>query len=244
MASRSDALAGHPKAARFSGRLGWFALIGVLGGVLVAFVAVSLATTPPTDIGMDFRFYRDVGARWLTDGSYYLPRQLAGPYDVQLMADVLYPPHALVLFVPFAFLPAILWWAVPIGVTLYIIRDMPPAPWAVVGMLLLLMWPRAHAAFIFGNSDMWMMAAVAAGLRWGWPALLVTIKPTVAVLALVGLRRRSWWVVVGLLALASLPMLPLWFDYALSVRNLRIDPWYSLGSLPLLLIPVVAWLGR
>ena len=45
--------------------------------------------------------------------------QLAGPYDVTLMTDVLYPPSALLLFVPFSILPIVLWWVVPIAITGY-----------------------------------------------------------------------------------------------------------------------------
>ena len=41
------------------------------------------------------------------------------PYDLAPMADVLYPPHALFLFVPLVFVPAIVWWVVPIAVITY-----------------------------------------------------------------------------------------------------------------------------
>jgi hypothetical protein len=193
--------------------------------------------------GQDFGFYRDVGARWLADGSYYLPRQLGGPYVAVLMADVLYPPSALLLFVPFAVLPAVLWWAVPIGLTLYVLRWLRPASWALCVMLALLLWPRAIGAYLFGNTDIWAVAAICAGLRWGWPAVLLTIKPTFAPLALLGVRRRSWWIVAGLLGVASLLMLPLWLDYLRVMANVSIGWTYSLGSIPLVSVPIVAWMG-
>ena len=77
-------------------------------------------------------------------------------------------------------------------------------------MLVLLMWPRAESAFIFGNSDMWMAAGIAAGLRWGWPALLLVLKPIFLPLAALGANRVSWWVGAGVIVLVSLAMLPLW----------------------------------
>jgi hypothetical protein len=64
-------------------------------------------------LGDDARFYRDIGLRWLADGSYYLPHQLAGPYPVTLQLDNLYPPTALALFVPLRVLPGPLWWLNP-----------------------------------------------------------------------------------------------------------------------------------
>ena len=46
-----------------------------------------------------------------------------------------------------------------------------------------------------------------------------------------------------MLALSVL-MLPLWIDYFTAMRNVRI-PWdYSLRSGLVLLLPIVAWLGR
>ena len=193
------------------------------------------------DLWIDYVYYRDLGARWMGDGSYYLPRQLAGPYDVQLMGDVLYPPSALVLFVPAAVLPAILWWLVPTGVTLWCIVAWRPSWTGVAIILALLCWPRAHAAFLFGNSDMWAMAGVAAGLRWGWPAALLFLKPTLAPFALAGIGHRSWWLLLGIMAALILPALPLWLDYITAMRNISAGLDYSFGSVPIVVIPLVAW---
>ena len=192
----------------------------------------------------DYWYYRNLGIVFLETGQFYLPHQLAGEYWIQVMVDVLYPPNALLLFVPFAFLPAPLWWVIPIGLTLHVIRGLNPKPWAYVLMLLLLMWPRAVGAFLFGNTDMWAMAGVAAGVRWGWPAVLLLLKPTFAPFALIGIRQKRWWVALLALCAFSLLQLPLWFDYLTAMRNTTLDPWYSLGSFPLLLIPLVAWMGR
>jgi hypothetical protein len=228
------------------GRLMSIAWLAVTGGVLATFAVMSAAAIASAGhLGMDYGFYRDVGARWLSDGSYYLPHQLAGPYDLELMRDVLYPPTALLLFVPAAVLPAVVWWAVPIGLTIYVSLGWRPERWAIGAALLLLAWPRAHAAFLFGNTDIWAMAAVAAGLRWGWPAILVALKPTLAVLALIGIRRESWWLAAFGLGFLAAGTMSLWLDYFIvlgNTQNMGLD--YSLGAIPLLAVPVVLWIGR
>lgn len=195
-------------------------------------------------VGQDYRFYQGIGLHWLADGTYYLPDQLTGQaYPLIGLADVLYPPTGLLLFVPVAVLPWPVWWIVPIGVSVYVLRWLNPPPWSWVVMLVLLAYPRAIGAFLFGNSDMWAMAGVFAGIRWGWPAVLLTIKPSLAPFALVGVTHRSWWIGLACLALVSLLMLPLWFDYVTAIRNVAIGADYSLGSVPLLLVPIVAWFG-
>ena len=67
-------------------------------------------------VGTDYQIYMDAARRWLDGGSYFLPRQLGGSYDIQ-SGDVLYPPVALWLFVPFTMLPPVVWWITPVGIT-------------------------------------------------------------------------------------------------------------------------------
>ncbi len=93
------------------------------------------------------------------------------------------------------------------------------------------------------TTDIWALAGICAGLRYGWPAVLVLLKPTLAPFALIGINRPRWWIAAALLALASLPLLPIWADYLTAATNMTINPDYSLGSLPLLLVAIVAWLG-
>jgi hypothetical protein len=226
------------RAARIS-RLG---LIGVAMGMLVTSVVVAISTRGH-EAGMDFWFYRDIAIRWLADGSYYTPVQLAGePYELTAMVDVLYPPTALALFVPFVWLPWVLWWVIPIAVIGYVVWTYRPSPWAWAAIAFLVAWPRTFGAVLFGNTDMWMAAGVAGGLRWGWPAVLIAVKPTFLPFALVGVRHRSTWVLGTILGLLSLPLLP---DYITAMTNLRVDGiGYAAVSLPIVLIPIVAWLGR
>jgi len=226
---------------RVTGRAGRIASRGaviVLGAMLMVELVVLLGMIGP-NLGMDFRFYRDAGQHWLDSGAFYLSRQLAGPYELGLMGDVFYPPTALVLFVPIALLPlplaALAWWGIPLAILGATSRN-----WWV--WLLVLLWPRALGAFLFGNSDIWAAAAVAAGLRWGWPAVLVLVKPVYAPLAFVGIRHRSWWIGAALLAASVVVMFPLWRDYVMAMLNVRgLGLGYSLGSIPLVIAPL---LGR
>jgi hypothetical protein len=220
--------------------------IAVLGIAVVELVANLSYVLPPGDsyLGMDFLFYRDIAARWVETGAYYLPHQLAGPYPATLMVVNLYPPPALLLFVPFLVLPAILWWVIPISVLVAFVAWCRPAPIAWPLLALVLVWPRTQTAFLFGNTDLWMAAAVAGGLRWGWPAALLVVKPTFLVFAVVGLRRREFWIALAAVALISIPMAALWVDYVQAMRNVTIDADYSLGSLPLVIAPLIAWFLR
>ena len=124
----------------------------VAAGSLLAVVAFVSVTTIgfAGNIGDDYDFYSDIGARWLAGVPYYLPYQL-DPHDFINMGDNLYPPSALPLFVGAAVLPPIVWWVVPIGVLAYVMRRWRPGPWAVAAMLFLLAWPRAHGCLPVGQ---------------------------------------------------------------------------------------------
>jgi len=229
-------------------RIGWrWVVPRVAAGVLLVIAAWEwLQPQAPGSpvVGQDFAFYRDVAQRWLATGAYYLPDQLTGPHQLALMRDVLYPPTALYLFVPFLWLPAFLWWAIPLGLLAYAFWRWRPAAWTWPLLAFGLFWPRTQGMLLFGNTDMWAAAAVAGGFMWGWPAALVTVKPIFLPFALAGAPRRAWWVGWAVCALASLLFLPLWFDYLVTLRNAGI-PWtYSLANVVLPLMPVVAWAGR
>ena len=92
-------------------------------------------------LGVDYRVLMDAASRWVGTGQPYLPYQLAGPYVVgeHVGADtpMMYPPQMLLLFAPFLWLPAILWWAIPILITAWAIRRHRPRPlvWPVLALL-------------------------------------------------------------------------------------------------------------
>jgi hypothetical protein len=182
---------------------------------------------------------------WLGTGELYRPEQIAGPFD---LADgtgpPMYPPTAFALMVPFAFLPAIVWWIVPALLIGYALAKHRPAPWTWPLMALCLAFPRSLEMILFGQPSMWIAALVAAGTIWGWPAALVVLKPTLAPFALIGIRHRSWWIAGVILGLASLALLPYWIEYLTVAWNARTDLLYSIRDVPLILIPVIAWAAR
>lgn len=235
----------RPAVAANPGRIVALTLTGVLVVVFVLEFAYLFPYIASQDaVGTDHTFYRDVGQRWLDTGVFYLPRQLAGPYVVVPDYDVLYPPIALLLFVPLVWLPFPLWWIIPgvvVAATLWRLR---PALWTWPIMAALFAWPRGVSNLIYGNSDMWIATFICGGLLLAWPAVLVLIKPSVLPFALIGSRRRSWWVAAGLLALLSLAMIELWREFVVALHNSDAEWYYSLDDMPPLFIPVVAWLGR
>jgi hypothetical protein len=71
------------------------------------------------------------------------------------------------------------------------------------------------------------------------------VKPTLAPLALIGIRRRRWWFGLGAWLLVCLAFLPMWPEYVQVLQNAR-DPaglLYSFNDLPLMAIGILAWLG-
>ena len=223
----------------------------VAGLLFVGWEVAQLARDlQPGAIGVDFHTYQAATRHWLASGSFYNPRQLAGPYAIQGASttyggDVLYPPTALLLFLPFLVLPQVLWWLIPAGIVGYAVWWHRPALWAWPLLMLCLVWPISLAVIAHGNPAIWIAAAVALGTLYGWPAVLVLIKPTLAPFALIGVRQRSWWIALGLFALVSLTFGALWMDW---LRAAIINPGnggigYSLSQMPTMLFPLAAWAG-
>ncbi len=222
-------------------------IVTVLAGaaaVFLAYFAVRMVI-PPAIVGADFDGYRAAGQRFLGTGSPYAPVQLLGPYDPWSLPQAgvfLHPPTALLLVLPFLVLPAVLWWALPLAAIGWVLWTYRPAAWGWAVILLFAAWPRTVGAVLLGNSDLWVAAGVALGLRFGWPAVAVFLKPSLAPLALIGANRRAWWVATAAFALISLTMLPLWSEWWATIRNgSGLGLTYSLASLPLPAISLVAW---
>ena len=193
---------------------------------------------------VDFVLYRDAAARWLSGGGFYLPHQLAGPYEVT-PGDVLYPPFAIPLFAVFTFLPAALWWIVPIGGTSAIVAWHRPQPKAWPLMALCLWFPATNVKILTGNPVLWAMLAVALGTIWRWPAVLALLKPSLLPFALLGIWRRSWWYALLGVGVVGLVFGPLWPEYLSVLANSRQTSGvlYSLQEVPMMAIPLVAWFG-
>lgn len=223
--------------------------LGLVGTVLFSALFLAQWATwmlgDPANIwGGDFLIYRDAAERWLAGGGYYLDRQLHGPYEIQ-HGDVLYPPTVIPFLVPFLWLPAILWWAIPIGIVAAVVGWHRPHPLAWAGIAACVWFPLTGVKLIYGNPGMWIAAAVALGTVWRWPAAFVLLKPTLAPFALIGINRRSWWITLAGLAAVSLVFLPLWTDAIRVLVDARGERgWlYSAIEIPMVAIPIIAWIG-
>jgi hypothetical protein len=194
-------------------------------------------------LGFDFEIYRAATTRLLSGGSWFLDRQLAGPYAIQ-NGDVLYPPTAAYLFAPFVPLPAVVFAVVPIAIVGWSVWRWRPSALAWAAIAVCLAWPTTQMRTISANPALWVAAAVALGLRYHWPAALVLLKPSLGPFALIGIRSRGWWLALAALALVSLPLLPALLEYPRVVLDGRGGGiLYSLPDLPIVAIPVLAWLG-
>lgn len=221
--------------------------LSLVGAVVVAFAVVTIGSgagyIPATDtLGTDYVAYRDSALRFLTGDGFYLPRQLAGPWTFETFREPLYPPSSLALFVPFAFLPAVLWWIIPAGVIGYAVRVHRPHPLALAVIVVALLSRTSIYAWWVGNPGIWLAAAIAAATVWG-TGPLVLLKPSFAPLALIGIGRPGWWrsaLVMGVVMLVTAPMLP---DYFTVLRNAPGVGYSVLSDIPVVAVPLVAWLG-
>lgn len=231
----------------FGGRVGRVALRVAFGALLVwvAYLAWMFSQVPgtgPAAVTGDHMIYMSAIHRWEAGEGFYRPYQMAGPYTIGI-TEVLYPPTIIPLLVVFDALPAVLWWIVPLGITAAVVVYWRPSLLGWTLVLGCLAWPAVFEVLAYGNPGLFMAAAVALGTVWGWPSVLVLLKPTLAPFALVGVRRRSWWIALGIFGAYSLVFLPMWVDYVAALANARgplVSPLYSLNQVPLMLVPLVA----
>lgn len=196
--------------------------------------------------GHDLTLYLDATRRLLSGGPWYLERQVHGPYVLEF-GDILYPPVTAWFFAPWLVLPIELYMAIPVvvmGVLLYMWR---PAPWTWPLMGLCLVYLVTALKVADANPIMWIATFVGLGLRYNWPAALVLLKPSVFPFAIIGIRDRRWWITTGLIVVLSIPFLGetlAWPRVVLSATGYGTGFLYSLVEVPLLMVPVIAWLGR
>jgi len=227
---------------------GAWTLLAIGAGALVALPwLAALAFSPPGVIGLiaaDFNIYMDATTRLLAGDGWYLDRQLHGPYAIEY-GDILYPPVLAWWLAPFVVVPAPLWWVIPLALLGWALWSMRPARWTWALMLLCLVWPLTFQQFIKGNPVMWVLMFEAVALWRGWPSTFVLLKPSLAPFALFGIRRRSWWLNLAVLGLLSLPVLGATLLYPQVIIDSRGGGLlYSIRDVPLMLIPLIAWIGR
>lgn len=227
-------------------RIALLVVTGVALGLAIAeFIEAWREESALGNIGEDYAFYVDLGRRWLNTGVIYGERQLTGlPYHVEINVDNLYPPPAILLFTAFVFLPWFAWYLVPVGLVGMAVWRARPAIWTWPFMALCLVWPRTQGSFLVGNSDLWSAGFVAAGLLWAWPGVLNLFKPAFGPFALIGIRHRSWWVALAIVTVVSLLFAGYWGQYLAAATHWDLPVTRSLANVPILLVPIIAWVGR
>lgn len=196
----------------------------------------------PGSLGIDRQTAMDGAARWLSTGSPFLERQLAGPYrvlgwNIVDSGEFLYPPIVLPVFAAMSLLPNPAWWIIPGALVFVGIAQHPPATWAWPPIVFLLMLAWSIPVIVQGNPVIWLAPVV----MWAWrlPFLgpLVLFKPTLAPFALIGIRHRSWWVSLVVLAVVAVPFGDLWSEWVRVTLDARqpLGPAYSVFQAPFLL---------
>lgn len=193
---------------------------------------------------LDIGHYLDATRRWLEVGTPYLPHEVAGPYPAYSPLTFLHPPVALYLFLPFLYVPVAVFWVIPLGVVAVLTVYWRPH-WATWPFLALALCTDGFRnAVVTGNTDMWMMAAMAGGLAWAWPAVVAVIKPTFVPLALLALGRRSGRIALAIVAVACVPLGVLWIEWLHVIQNGPGGLAYSLPNYTWVAAPALAWLLR
>lgn len=219
--------------------------VTVLGLVIFGFWFASEALNPyyASALGADRRIYHDAALHVLNGGFWFYPDQVTGQPYVPEVGHVMYPPVALLWFIPAAFLPDILWWAIPLGVIAAVVIHHRPSPWGWAGVALCLAWPWSAPMLLAGNPGLWIAAACALGTVWRPAFALILAKPSLFPFALLGARSRGWWLIVGVGLVVSLATLPLtleWVGAMLNARGPFSGPLYAIRDVGWMLLPVVA----
>jgi hypothetical protein len=195
-------------------------------------------------IGVDYRFFVESAQRWLAGSEMYFPEQITGPWTIVPDLHFLYPPIAIYLFIPFIWLPAIFWWAIPVAMSAYALWRLRPAWWTWPFLAFVLWYPRTESMFFFGSTTLWVLGLLSLGAVHPWAVPLILFKPSLAPFALFRINTRQWWLGLAIVVIASATVIVPWVEYVLAMRNVTESALFGLQEIPILLAPIVAWLGR
>ena len=232
-----------PYRRRFVRRLVVVASLTVIGVEIAALAIGWIAWHDRIPLGLDWLGYRAGVERLFATGTPYAAFELAGPFTPEHL-DFIHPPNALFLFAPFAALPTpldfVAWDAIPLAILGVALRRLPWWGWPFVALLSAtdsLQYP-----ILNGNSSLWMCAAFSLGLRYGWPAGLIAMKPSLAPLAVVGVRRPVPAIVLAIVPIAvTAPLLP---DYFTVLRNTNLSFMYSITQYSLVALAAWPWVAE
>jgi hypothetical protein len=78
----------------------------------------------------------------------------------------------------------------------------------------------------------------------GWPAVIVLVKPTLALFILSGMGRPKG-LAIGLIlfGILALPYGTMWLDWLTAIRNSDLDASYAVTQNALLVLPIIAWVS-
>ena len=215
-------------------------LTAILVVIALMRLYATLTITFASDHMVDYNGYMAATQRWLDTGTPYNAWEVAGPFDYG-PHTFLHPPVAVLFFLPFLYLPPILWWVLPIALVIWSFNVWRPVWWSWPVMAAMVAVASPAAALTTGNTNIWVCAGVAFGLLYGWPAVLIFLKPSLFPLAFIGSWSKWWWIGVVILLLASVPFGALWFDWARVLLNSPGTLLYSANDIPWILVPIVAW---
>lgn len=220
-------------------------LTTVFLGLLAVDLVRLLPHLDPAKIAIDYNLYIEATRRFFEGGGYYLPYQTQGPYPAD-PGVILYPPPFTLVVAPFLVLPWFAWWALPIGIVAAVAWCHRPRIVAWPFIAGCLWFPGTTVMIVAGNPTMLFVAGVALATVWAVFGPVVLLKPSLFPFALIGIRRRAWWLGLGILVAVSLPFGAMWIDYVKVLLNARHDLGllYNVAQVPTMLLPVFAWLGR